>query len=277
MTVVTVTSLSKDAATTLVEDIRSSFEAAWDHYANGCRQLVEAYQGRAWEPLGLSSWAEFVTHTLDVEHLRIPKAERLEFVRVLTEGGLSLRDVSAAIGVAKSTVQRDLEYVSQMGQRQAMVEAFGSLGAVREFCQEIGAGPCALTAGVDAAITDGDKSRENIGSHIKEAVERERRIADSIIIVSDSTSQLEADERVRPWYQLIGTIQGLTSNLEQNDWTQPPAVASAMAEAAMRALRTALTRTIPRLRNSSGRSTARITPKPTPNRREHPPKGGTGV
>jgi hypothetical protein len=98
--------LTTDAATTLVNGIRSSFELAWVNYADGCQQLVEAYQGRAWEPLGLKDWGEFVTHTLDVDHLRIPKSERFEFVRILTEGGLSLRDVGAAIGVTKSTVQR---------------------------------------------------------------------------------------------------------------------------------------------------------------------------
>ncbi len=192
------TTLSSRDATTLVECIRSSFESAWDHYADGCRQLVEAYQGKAWEALGLKDWAEFVSHTLDVDHLRIPKAERLEFVRVLTAGGLSVRDVSAAIGMGKSTVQRDVEYLSQMGQPEVVIDAFGSLDAAQDFCIGVGAGPCAAKAGVAAGITEGDTSRENIECRIKEAVEAEKRMVDSWQLVASVDDELPAPEDGSP-------------------------------------------------------------------------------
>jgi transposase len=101
--------LSSEEAGALVADIRSSFESAWDHYANGCTQLLEAYEGRAWIALDLDGWSAFVRHTLDVEHLRIPKAEREGIVQALTDGGLSVREVATATGLGKSTVWRMLQ------------------------------------------------------------------------------------------------------------------------------------------------------------------------
>ncbi len=44
------TTLSTKDATSLVDGIRSSFEKAWGNYADGCEQLVQAYQGRAGKP-----------------------------------------------------------------------------------------------------------------------------------------------------------------------------------------------------------------------------------
>jgi hypothetical protein len=91
-----------------VTAIRSSIEQAWQHYGEGCAYLITAHEGRAWEALGLKDWAAFVRHTLDVEHLKIPKAERQAIVTVLSEGGLSVREIAAATGLGRSTVQREL-------------------------------------------------------------------------------------------------------------------------------------------------------------------------
>jgi hypothetical protein len=100
--------LLPEEANGLVATIRSSFEAAWSHYADGCSALLEAYHGRAWEPLGLPDWAAFVTHTLDIEHLRIPKAQRQAIVRALRDGGLSMRAIATATGLALGTVAGEL-------------------------------------------------------------------------------------------------------------------------------------------------------------------------
>jgi hypothetical protein len=248
MTTLTVTPLSKEDAATLVTDIRSSFESAWDHYAAGCSQLVEAYQGRAWEPLGLAGWAEFVTHTLDVAHLRIPKAERLEFVRILSEGGMSLRDVGATIGVTKSTVQRDLEYVSQMGREKAVLDAFGSRDATFDFCVEAGAGPCAVHSAAARAIAEGDTSRENIECRIREAVEAEARMVEAITVtVQDPPALAPTSEPVvpapsKPCYQAVGRIQGLTATLEQLEWSSLPPQDIAAARKSMATFLTTLNR-----------------------------------
>jgi ParB family chromosome partitioning protein len=100
--------LSHEDATALVNGIRTSFEKAWANYADGCRLLVGAHRARAWEPLGLSGWSEFVTLTLDVEHIKIPRTQRRAIVRSLREGGLSVREVAAATGLGVGTVHRDL-------------------------------------------------------------------------------------------------------------------------------------------------------------------------
>jgi hypothetical protein len=100
--------LPPEEAIELVQTIRTSFEAAWQHYSDGCAALVEAFQRRAWEPLGLPNWDAFVRHTLDVDHVKIPKAERQAIVEALSDGGLSVRQIAAATGLGRSTVQRAL-------------------------------------------------------------------------------------------------------------------------------------------------------------------------
>lgn len=100
--------LSVDTVNGLVGSIRSSFEAAWQHYEDGCRLLVEAYQGKAWLALGISDWEAFISHTLDVDHLKIPRAERQQIVRSLREGGLTVRDIAFATGLGVGTVHREL-------------------------------------------------------------------------------------------------------------------------------------------------------------------------
>lgn len=66
--------------------------------------VIEAYEGRAWEPLGYTSWkalceAEFA--------LTLAVPQRREAVREMTQAGLSTRAQADVLGVSKDTVNRD--------------------------------------------------------------------------------------------------------------------------------------------------------------------------
>jgi hypothetical protein len=103
--------LSPEEAIVLVDGIQSDLSLAWERYAAGCEKLVKAYRGRAWMALGLPDWPAFVAHTLDVDHLKIPKAERQEIIRILIDGGLNFREVSSATGLGLATIHRALNPV----------------------------------------------------------------------------------------------------------------------------------------------------------------------
>ncbi|HEY3843151.1 MAG TPA: hypothetical protein VGL48_07850 [Acidimicrobiales bacterium] len=104
MTAVDTVTMPAERAEQLVNGIRAAFTSAWE----GVELLVEAHQGRAWEPLGLPDWEAFVAHTFDVDHVRIPKAERAAIVEALREGGLNVRAIAAATGLGVGTVHREL-------------------------------------------------------------------------------------------------------------------------------------------------------------------------
>jgi hypothetical protein len=100
--------LAEEQAADLVERIRVSFGAATRFFDLGCKLLVEAYQGRAWEALGLADWSAFVHHTFDVDRLRLTGSDRAEIVAALRDGGLSMRAVATATGLGLGTVHREL-------------------------------------------------------------------------------------------------------------------------------------------------------------------------
>jgi protein gp37 len=77
------------------------------------RRTVDAYQRRAWLPLGYGSWAAMC----DGEGLRLPR----EVTAELRAGGLSLRAISAVTGVNEATVHRDLRPTVAPSQGNATV------------------------------------------------------------------------------------------------------------------------------------------------------------
>lgn len=93
--------LAASAARELVDAIRQSTEIVW-------RQVVRAYEGRAWLALGYGSWDELCDAELDGAHLRLPREERQEVVASLRDSGMSTRAIAAATGVSVGTVHADL-------------------------------------------------------------------------------------------------------------------------------------------------------------------------
>ncbi len=74
-------------------------------------RIATAYIGRAWIALGYASWDDLCDAEFDGARLRIPREQRAEQVQSLRAAGLSTRAIGSALGVGKSTVERDLATV----------------------------------------------------------------------------------------------------------------------------------------------------------------------
>ncbi len=94
--------------------------------------LLRAWEGRAWEALGLESWAEFCdTITADLEFVRLRVPQRRERALVLLEGGASERDVAAACGVSPATAHTDVVHLVESGRLQRPELVRSADGALR--------------------------------------------------------------------------------------------------------------------------------------------------
>lgn len=71
-------------------------------------RIGTAYLGRAWVALGYPSWDALCDAEFQGARLRVPREQRAEQVESLAAQGLSTRTIAAALGVGKSTVDRDL-------------------------------------------------------------------------------------------------------------------------------------------------------------------------
>jgi hypothetical protein len=100
--------MTKAEAIDLTTRIKVSITHTW-------RLIAEAYRGRAWEVLGYESWDAYCVAEFDSLHgLRLPREERQEVVASLRDAGLSLRAISSATGISKTTAQHDAQ-VYQIG------------------------------------------------------------------------------------------------------------------------------------------------------------------
>ena len=101
-----IVSLTATDARTLTDRIKVGVEAVWD-------LITQAYVERAWDVLGYSSWDDYCTREFGTSRLRLPREERSEVVASLRESGLSTRAISAATGLSRNTIAKDLEQVAQ--------------------------------------------------------------------------------------------------------------------------------------------------------------------
>jgi len=79
--------------------------------------IKEAYQGRAWDALGYTSWDDYVTREFGTGQLRIPKEERTEYVASLRESGMSVRAIASATGINRETVRQEVIAAAATGNK----------------------------------------------------------------------------------------------------------------------------------------------------------------
>lgn len=94
------TDLTCEQARVLTDTINATLGSLW-------RQLVKAWEGRAWVALGYASWDAYCAAELDTDHFKLPRAERREVVASMREAGMSTRAIAAATGVDPKTVRND--------------------------------------------------------------------------------------------------------------------------------------------------------------------------
>jgi hypothetical protein len=71
-------------------------------------RIATAYLGRAWIALGYADWDSLCDAEFEGARLRVPREVRAELVQSLSAAGLSTRAAAKALGVGKSTINRDM-------------------------------------------------------------------------------------------------------------------------------------------------------------------------
>lgn len=100
--VVAATGLTADEARQLTDDIRHDLDGLLP-------KIKRAYDGRADQALGYSSWLAYCGAELN--NVRIPIDNRPAMVQELHRAGMSQRAIAGAIGVSAATVNSDLSTV----------------------------------------------------------------------------------------------------------------------------------------------------------------------
>jgi hypothetical protein len=84
-------------ARAITDRIKTGVELIWE-------LIKQAYNERAWDALGYSSWDDYCTREFGSSRIRLPREERQEVVSSLRESGLSIRAIAAATGVSTERV-----------------------------------------------------------------------------------------------------------------------------------------------------------------------------
>ena len=107
--------ITGDEARRLTTEARSEFASATDHFERGWAKIEEAVQGGGHLALGYNSPGHYLHAEFDGVLAGLDVASRRLAVRSMTEWGLSTRAMAKPLSVGKSTVERDVQQVSQVG------------------------------------------------------------------------------------------------------------------------------------------------------------------
>jgi hypothetical protein len=89
--------LSEAAARALTDEIRRDLSNLWG-------KILRAWEGRAWDAMGYTGWQEYVSAEFDTNHLSLPRDERANVVAMLSNAGMSTREIGAATNLSHPTV-----------------------------------------------------------------------------------------------------------------------------------------------------------------------------
>lgn len=106
----TLVPMSKDEAWDLTDNIRTDLETAYDAIQRAKVNIPIARERLAWEAMGYDSMEEYIEEEFGdaLSALKIKVDDRMELVNVLSESGLSNRQIAGTLGVHERTVRRDL-------------------------------------------------------------------------------------------------------------------------------------------------------------------------
>ncbi|WP_431711439.1 hypothetical protein [Glutamicibacter uratoxydans] len=100
--------LAANEAREVTDKIRQALSFTWE--------LVKiAYQGRAWDALGYSSWNDYCIREFGTHHIKIPMEDRQEIVGSLREAGMSIRAIGTATGLGRGTIDREIQKSKHAG------------------------------------------------------------------------------------------------------------------------------------------------------------------
>lgn len=98
--------LSEAAARRLTDEIRTDLGNLW-------QKILRAWDGGAWDAMGYTGWQEYVSAEFDTEHLSVPRNERSSVVGMLSQAGMSTREIGATINVDQKTAWNDLQKIDE--------------------------------------------------------------------------------------------------------------------------------------------------------------------
>jgi hypothetical protein len=150
--------------------------------------IEEAKNGSAHQVLGYPSWTAYVADNFGGVLARLTKSERLPFVELMADQGMSTRAIATVVGVSKDTVSRDLRAgVSDETPARAAevfrlrpdeIDGLISSGLVEnlddlERCMKMGeASDQDFEQALIDARRDDDLSNENVAKKIKKIIEK---------------------------------------------------------------------------------------------------------
>lgn len=102
--------MSKSEAWDLTDNIRTDLETAYDAIQRAKVNIPIARERRAWEAMGYESMEEYIEEEFGeaLGQLKIKVDDRMELVNVLSDSGMSNRQIAGTLGVNERTVRRDL-------------------------------------------------------------------------------------------------------------------------------------------------------------------------
>ena len=98
-----------DHASSTYADARARIDRIAAHVAASAQDIIDAHANRDWIALGYDSWNELCEAEFRGAVIGLPRTERREAVRQMTEAGMSTRAIGGALGVGVATVSRDRE------------------------------------------------------------------------------------------------------------------------------------------------------------------------
>ena len=98
-----------DHAASTYADARARIDRIAAHVAASAQDIIDAHANRDWIALGYDSWNELCEAEFRGAVIGLPRAERREAVRQMSEAGMSTRAIGGALGVGVATVSRDRE------------------------------------------------------------------------------------------------------------------------------------------------------------------------
>ena len=90
-------------------DARARIDRIAAHVAASAQDIIDAHANRDWIALGYESWNELCEAEFRGAVIGLPREQRREVVREMTEAGMSTRAIGGALGVSQPTVWRDRE------------------------------------------------------------------------------------------------------------------------------------------------------------------------
>ena len=78
------------------------------HVADLSDLVIEAFDGKIWQPMGYDSWDAYCRAEFETAYIRLPREERIITVAHMKDSGMSNRAIASALGVDEGTVRNDL-------------------------------------------------------------------------------------------------------------------------------------------------------------------------